>query len=81
MNTYSCFFEEIDTESEERYCTIRWLDIDSFEAEVIPVKNIDMPFNSITMYDIYTVKINGQQRRGIILHKGIIHYCTQIKEI
>ncbi|CAF3170654.1 unnamed protein product [Rotaria sp. Silwood2] len=73
------FMEKLteSTESaEEECCLIRWSDKKSFK--IVPQKNIKAPPASITVYETYTVDIDGHQRKGTVILKGTKRECERL---
>lgn len=57
---------------EEQFCLIRWSNKNSFD--IVHQKQIKAPPESILVYETYTVDINGKQRKGTVILKGIATY-------
>ena len=56
----------------EEYCVIRWADRNTFD--IVHQRNIRAAPQSILVYETYTVEMDGKQRKGTVLLKGILSF-------
>ena len=60
---------ESNNNAEEQYCLIRWSDEKCFD--IVPQQQFRVPPESITVYNTYAIDVNGKEREGTVILKGI----------
>jgi len=58
---------------EDVFCVIRWADRTAFD--IVNQRNVRAAPDSILVYETYTVEMDGKQRKGTVILKGI--FCFQ----
>ncbi len=63
------YVAEKTSSNAEEFCLIRWGDRTSFD--IVHERNVCAPPKSILVYETYTVEIDGKQRKGTVILKGM----------